>query len=313
MIRDATPLFRDPEVNLAAPSQMLAVLQTTMQPLYVFFTASKDSSTGEFWDTKTQDAMYAIYDVFRKHNKRHHFATIPVGSKEDWQNSDHPIRKRWKITQIPTIVKYELLKISGEVFYHSRRLIGSECIDRHKLALLRDGPMAGIPSDWDRWRAKFYQSDTNPEADGWEYEFVGIQAANPKPGPSRETVLQDYAGPSREMVLRDHPGPSRAMAPRNYPGPSRKMGLQGQPGPPHKIVVGDDPAPKTTNNPPKTTKTTMFPPNNGEVNQEILAAVRALVGPGKPARPSNESKTTSSSDDSIFHVIYDVVPRRRSP
>ncbi|KAJ6258367.1 hypothetical protein Dda_6407 [Drechslerella dactyloides] len=181
VLNDATLILNERDINLAAPSQMLTLLQTTRQPFFIFFIATNDQ-TGDQWITDSGNALIKLYNLFENDPKRHNLAIVQVGSKQDWQNNDHPVKKKWKITQIPTILRFELVTVSGEAFYHTRKLIGLECLDENMLVLIRDGPMEGIPSDWDRWRAKFYQKETDLDADVWEYEFDAEKAENSKSG-----------------------------------------------------------------------------------------------------------------------------------
>ncbi|KAF3922512.1 hypothetical protein ABW21_db0208918 [Orbilia brochopaga] len=312
MIRDATPIFRDPDVNLAAPGQMLTLLRTTGKPFYIFFTASKDPETGKLWSTDAVNALFAIHKVFRKHNVRHHIATVTVGGEEEWEDSSHPVRKRWKITHIPTIAKFQLLHKDGEAFYHSRKLIGAECVDENKLRLLRDGPFEGIPSDYERWRAKFYESEWHPDNDGWKYHYVGVPEPAPQPRPRPPTIV--------EMLDRDD-RPSRQAAPSNVRIETTRQAAPGfarvettAPVIAPKVETARQELPKVEENINNMQIIRRNAPKLDEGQKEILEAVRKLVGPIKHTEISKRAPSQSSStDDSIFQEIYDVVPRRASP
>ncbi|KAF3917178.1 hypothetical protein ABW20_dc0103636 [Dactylellina cionopaga] len=185
MIKDARNLFVDPKIQLSAPKHMLTLLKTK-QPLFVFFIPGggffPDTDDDDDDDPKEMDDIICnVLDSLQDDVETHCLAVLMVGDRHEWESPTNEVKCKWGIDTLPTLARFELVNIKGEEFYTCRKLIGGECGDEHKVALLRDGyAIEAVPSDWQRYRAKLYAKEDeltggNGLKDGWEYEFAPVE------------------------------------------------------------------------------------------------------------------------------------------
>ncbi|KAL4939691.1 hypothetical protein BDV06DRAFT_224806 [Aspergillus oleicola] len=118
--------------NFALPpsaSDLFPASQTENIPFFLTFLASTDPATGKPWCPDVQAALPRLNEVFVAPGARS-CGYVEVGQKEQWRDMANVHRKKWGISCVPTLVRYEV--VDGEV-REVGRLVEGEILDRGRL------------------------------------------------------------------------------------------------------------------------------------------------------------------------------------
>ncbi|KAL4924620.1 uncharacterized protein BDV17DRAFT_274142 [Aspergillus undulatus] len=116
--------------NFTLPSSPAALsLPTDNTPFFLSFHASPDPNTGKPWCPDVVAALPHLTEVFSASNAPQ-VTFVEVGQKDEWREPSNVYRTTWKLTSIPTLVRFE--RVDGQV-KEVGRLVEGEILDRARL------------------------------------------------------------------------------------------------------------------------------------------------------------------------------------
>ncbi|EPE07536.1 hypothetical protein F503_00258 [Ophiostoma piceae UAMH 11346] len=108
-------------------------------PLFLAFIASKDPATGKSWCPDVRAALPPLQAAFAaKTSPEVAFIEVGLPPAPSWRRPDNVYRKKWNVTNVPTLVRYE--QVGSNEIRETGRLVEDQILDPSLLAALLQRP-----------------------------------------------------------------------------------------------------------------------------------------------------------------------------